>query len=136
MKKLIVILIIVSALFIGGCIGWSYLDKEHKEAINLPLSDEYFANLKDGEYTGHYEGGMYKWRTGTVKIVVESGKLVSVKLIESAEIDPEQKNVDYVELLDRVIGAQSFEVDVISGASLTSRALLKAVEDALAKARN
>jgi len=38
-------------------------------------------------------------------------------------------------LYDRVVQAQSLQVDTISGSTLTSKAYLKAVEDALNKAQ-
>jgi uncharacterized protein with FMN-binding domain len=48
--------------------------------------------------------------------------------------DPGAKNTDQAKLFDRVIEAQSLQVDAISGATLTSKAYLKAVENALEQA--
>jgi uncharacterized protein with FMN-binding domain len=49
--------------------------------------------------------------------------------------DPGGKNTQHVELYDRVIQAQSLQVDTISSATLTSKAYLKAVENALVQAQ-
>ena len=55
----------------------------------------------------------------------------------SAIADPETaaKNMQASELYDRVMAAQSLQVDTITSATLTSKAYLKAVEDALCKAQ-
>jgi len=127
----IIVLIIVAVLGIGGTIGWSFLAKEHREARNLPIRAVDFNHLKDGNYFGEYEGGMYKWRTNEVQVTVSSGKVTDIKLLKNKEnLKPEFTN----ELYDRVIKSQSLQVDTISGATLTSKAYLKSVENALDKA--
>ena len=129
----IIALIIVAALGIGGAIGWSYLSKEHNEAKNLPLNAVNFSKLNDGTYIGEYEGGMYKWRANKVQVTVTSGKVSDIKLLSSS--DPGAKNTGQAPLYDRVIEAQSLQVDTISGATLTSKAYLQAVENALKQAQ-
>ena len=109
------------------------LKLEHTEARNLPLSDIYFNNLSDGTYIGYYEGGMYKWRVCTVEVLVNSGKVRNIEMLSSS--DPGAKNTSDSLLFDRVVKAQSLQVDVISGATLTSKSYLKAVENALSKAQ-
>jgi len=129
----IIALIIIAILGVGGAIGWSFLSKEHNEAKNLPLNGVDFSKLNDGTYTGEYEGGMYKWRANKVQVIVTSGKVRNIKLLSSS--DPGCKNTDQTLLYDRVIEAQSLQVDTISGATLTSKAYLKAVENALMNAQ-
>jgi uncharacterized protein with FMN-binding domain len=130
---LIVLIIIVAVLGIGGAIGWSYLSREHNEARNISLDGADFNNLKDGVYIGEYEGGMYKWRANEVQVTVSSGKVTDIEQINSS--DPGKENTNQSLLYDRVIKDQSLQVDTISGATLTSKAYLKAVENALIKAQ-
>lgn len=130
---LIVLIIIVAVLGIGGAIGWSYLSREHNEARNISLEGADFNNLKDGVYIGEYEGGMYKWRANEVQVTVSSGKVTDIEQINSS--DPGKENTNQSLLYDRVIKDQSLQVDTISGATLTSKAYLKAVENALIKAQ-
>jgi len=118
---------------VAGGIGWSKLMKEHKEAKNLPLAAVDFSKLKDGTYHGAYEGGMYKWRANECDVTVANGKVTGIELAGSK--DPGAKNAQCDVLYDRVVQAQSLQVDTISGSTLTSRAYLKAVEDALCKAQ-
>lgn len=132
MKKKVLLIGIASMLVL--CLtNCRRLKLEHTEAKNLPLNDIYFNNLNDGTYIGYYEGGMYKWRVCTVEVLVNSGKVGNVEMLSST--DPGAENTSDSLLFDRLVKAQSFQIDVISGATLTSKAYLKAVEDALSKAQ-
>jgi uncharacterized protein with FMN-binding domain len=53
-----------------------------------------------------------------------------------ASKDPAAKNTQAEVLYERVIQAQSLQVDTISSATLTSKAYLKAVENALLQAQH
>lgn len=128
----IIALTILAGLGIAGGIGWSNLMKEHREARNLPLDAVDFNRLKDGSYHGAYAGGMYKWRKNECDVTVSAGKVTGIQLAGSQ--DPGGKNTQHKELYDRVIQAQSLQVDTISSATLTSKAYLKAVENALIQA--
>ena len=128
----IIALIIIVVLGIGGMIGWQYLSKEHKEAMSLPLNAVDFSTLADGTYVGTYEGGMYKWRTNTAEVTVSGGKVTAIKLIQTKFGEDTAKYVDplYVEVVDQ----QTLHVDAVSGSTLTSKAVLQAVENALLQA--
>jgi uncharacterized protein with FMN-binding domain len=119
-------------LGIGGGIGWSFVSKEHREARGLPLESVDFSTLRDGTYHGTYEGGMHKWRANECQVTVASGRVTGINLITSQ--DPGGKNTQHQELFDRVLKAQSLQVDTVSGATLTSKAYLKAIENALVPA--
>jgi len=127
-------LVVVAALAAAGGIGWSRLMKEHREAKSLPLDAVDFSKLNDGTYHGAYEGGMYKWRANECQVTVSSGKVTDIRLVASK--DPAAKNTQAEVLYERVIQAQSLQVDTISSATLTSKAYLKAVEDALLQAQH
>ncbi|MBN1219508.1 MAG: FMN-binding protein [Anaerolineae bacterium] len=129
----VIALAIVAILGAAGGIGWSRLLKEHKEARSLPLNAVDFDKLNDGTYHGAYEGGMYKWRANECDVTVTNGKVADIQLVGSE--DPGAENTDYEMLYDRVIEAQSLQVDTISGATLTSKAYLQAVENALLQAQ-
>lgn len=133
MTALIIVLVVVVVLAAAGGIGWWYLDKEHQEAKNLPLNSVDFSRLNDGVYRGVYEGGMYKWRTNECEVTVSNGKVVDINLIDSK--DPGNIEGQLEMLYDRVINTQSLQVDTISGATLTSKAYLQAVENALLHAQ-
>ncbi|MBN1873619.1 MAG: FMN-binding protein [Anaerolineae bacterium] len=129
----IIAFIVVIGLGIAGGVGWSKLSKEHQEARSLPLDAVDFGKLNDGTYHGVYEGGMYKWRTNECDVTVANGKVTDIQLVVSQ--DPGSENTQHQALYDRVIEAQSLQVDTISGATLTSKAYLQAVENALIQAQ-
>ena len=131
----LVLLILVVLLAIGAAIGWSFLAREHREARSLPLDAVNFDKLKnDGVYHGLYEGGMYGWRYNECDVTVANGRVTAIGLAGSK--DPGGGNTDYELLYDRVIEAQSLQVDTISGATLTSKAYLQCVENALIQGQN
>ena len=131
----LVLLILVVLLAIGTAIGWSFLAREHREARSLPLNAVNFDKLKnDGVYHGLYEGGMYGWRYNECDVTVKHGRVTSIQLVGSN--DPGAENTDYKMLYDRVIEAQSLQVDTISGATLTSKGWLQCIENALIQAQH
>jgi len=134
MNAWVIALVIVAALAATGGLGWSRLLKEHQEARSLPLNAVNFGKLNDGTYHGSYPGGMYKWRANECDVTVTNGKVTGIQLAGSK--DPGGKNTQHEALYDRVIQAQSLQVDTISGATLTSKAYLQAVENALVQAQH
>ncbi len=72
-------------------------------------------------------GSMYGWRVQEC-----DGKVTIIQLVST--IDPAAENMDYETLNNRGVQAQSLQVDTISSATLTSKAYLKAVENALIQA--
>lgn len=133
MTGFIIVSVVLLVLGIGGGIGWSYVAKEHKEALNLPLDGVDFSQLADGIYVGEYEGGMYKWRKNSVRVTVSDGMVTGIEPLAGV-VDPKEGETKM--LYDRVINSQSLQVDTISGATLTSNGYLKAIEVALLQAQN
>lgn len=131
---LIVPLVLVVTAVGGSGIGWAQLSKEHREARSLPLNVVDFSRLNDGAYHGAYTGGMYKWRANECDVTVTNGKVTGIQLAGSE--DPGAENTDTEMLYERVIAAQSLQVDTISGATLTSKAYLQCVENALIPAQH
>lgn len=124
--KIILIIIVLVALAMGCALFFT--SGERREAKNLSIGNVNFKQLSDGTYIGEYEGGMYKWRVNKVQVTVSSNKVTDIKLLEQTEKRPSE----YMdELNQRIIESQSLQVDTISGATLTSKAYLKAVENAL-----
>jgi uncharacterized protein with FMN-binding domain len=122
-----VLLAVAAAM--AGCVG---LAEEHAEARAVTIDDVDFGMLEEGVYRGSYPGGMNEWRANTVEVTLEPGRVDAIRLVESAEL--ERDDPEYAGLVRRIIEAQSLNVDGISGATLTSKAHLKAIELALEQA--
>ncbi|WP_245917307.1 MULTISPECIES: FMN-binding protein [Bacillus] len=127
---LIIILVIFVVTGLGGAL--IFTSGERREGRSLPIADVDFKQLNDGTYIGEYEGGMYKWRANEVQVTVSSGKVTDIKPLKHKE----NQSPEFTEkLYNRVIKSQSLQVDTISGATITSKAYLKSVENALDKAQ-
>jgi uncharacterized protein with FMN-binding domain len=127
-KMLIAINVMVILVVVGAGGGLLFTAGERREAKNLPIAAVNFKQLQDGTYVGEYQGGMYKWRANRVQVTVSSSKVTDIKILEQTEKRPSELTD---ELFGRVIRSQSLQVDTISGATLTSKAYLKGVENAL-----
>ncbi len=62
-----------------------------------------------------------------------AGKILDIKLIESKET-PGIADAAFEKLLPGIVASQSLNMDAIGGATMTSKAILKAVEDAISQA--
>jgi len=126
-------LVTIVGLVLGG--GILFTAGERREAKNLPIAVIDFKKVNDGTYIGEYEGGMYKWRANKVQVTVSSGSVTDIKTLGDKKAGCGEKPELTGELFNRVIEAQSLQVDAVSGATLTSKAYLKSVENALTQAQ-
>lgn len=112
----IAVLLIVAGVFLMG--GLSQGQDAQLQGINL-------TDKPDGDYTGTYS--LNRW-TNTVQVHVKDHEMISIDIVNNMTIPiPECSD----ELFSRVLGAQDTRIDVVSGATVTSKAYLKAIEDAL-----
>ena len=79
----------------------------------------------DGEYTGSYDGGLVK---ATVSVTLAAGRIASIRIVKH-DCSPIGKKGEAV--IERVVQRQTLQVDVVSGATGSSKVLLKAIEAAL-----
>lgn len=117
-----------------------FTEGERREARNLPIAAINFKQLQDGVYVGEYAGGKYRWRATKVQTTVSDGEVTDIELLKGALDKTGQpaelnQSLSIKDLFNRVVDSQSLQVDVISGATLTSKAHLKAVENALLQAQ-
>ena len=85
--------------------------------------------LVDGTYEGNYRRGPVKVR---VKITIESHRISSIDLIEHDTW--RGKEAEKI-IPDRIIQEQSTEVNTVSGATMSSRVIMNAVQNAVDKAK-
>ncbi|HON43348.1 MAG TPA: FMN-binding protein [Bacillota bacterium] len=109
-------------------VGAGLLDAPGRKAgERLQVGKVDFSSLKDGIYEGQYMGG--RW-SNKVRVTVASGKVTGIGILRDVWFrKPELTE----QVVSDVIKSQSLEVDIVSGATVTTRAYLKAVENALAE---
>ncbi len=83
--------------------------------------------LEDGVYTGSAEG--YKSDI-KVEVTVEDSRISKIVVVEHDET-PQIADPAFEKLKEAVVASQSLDVDVVSGATATSDAFLKAISRAL-----
>jgi len=94
--------------------------------VTNPITPAGAASLEDGTYQG-------KHSFITVEVTIDNGKIGDVKIVEHG--GGGEKYARMVEpLLGEMIEKQSTAVDVVTGATVSSKNLIAAVEDALQKA--
>jgi uncharacterized protein with FMN-binding domain len=85
--------------------------------------------LIDGIYEGSFRRGPMKAR---VKVTIENQRISSVDLLEHDTW--KGKEAEKI-IPDRIIQEQSTEVNTVSGATMSSRVIMNAVQNALNKAK-
>lgn len=129
-KKQLIILAVLVVFIIGGYYGVtgikSFVDLKtyQKQVEEITISNVDLSKVEDGNYTGSYE---VLWVAAEVKVNVKNHKIEGIELVRhkngkgaSAEIIP-----------NKVVEAQSLAVDIVSGATSSSKVILKAIENAL-----
>ncbi len=119
----------VIVLVLGGALVFT--EGERREGKNLPIAAVDFRAIPDGTYRGKYEGGMYGWRKNEVEVKVSGGRVTDIELVGNP---PAAVTKVSDPLFERVVQAQSLQVDTISMATITSKSYLKSVEKALSGA--
>jgi uncharacterized protein with FMN-binding domain len=138
-KMWIVLLVIVggvAAVLLGG---YFFTGAGRREINDLIIGSVDFKKLRDGIFTGEYIGVKDHLRDTTVEVTVKNGEITNVKTVKGA-VDKNGKASELShgksveDLYKSVLSTKSLTVDVISGATLTSKTHLKALEIALKKA--
>jgi len=118
-----VCLVAITGIIVGGkyLISVRNYQKTIKE---LTINKVDLSKISDGKYTGSYDVNLL---SAKVSVTVKDHKIENIDLLEhkndrgkSAEVIPSM-----------VVKAQSLQVDTISGATNSSKTILKAIENAL-----
>lgn len=139
-KVWIIVLIIIGVLVLAGGATVLALEPGRREAMAVTVGQVDFDHLRDGVYTGAYTGTKDHLRDTQVAVTVTGGEVSGIQVIQGSQANEKQsaeicngQSIDT--LFQRVMEADSLQVDTISGATITSKVHLKAVENALNQAQ-
>lgn len=117
MKKVFFVII---ALFFIGCASKEMMMVRQMEIQNVDTK-----NIQDGEYIGSFSYSGFEYK---VKTIVQGHRIADIKILQNRDTK-HAKSAEGV--ISEIIEKQSPNVDAISGATTTSKALMKAVENSL-----
>jgi len=123
--KIVLGAIFLLILIIGGA-GF-YMTRGLNSGKNMIISPIDDSQLEDGVYKGKYNGG--RW-SNEVSVTLKDKKVTQIDIVKSVVFEKPEVSK---ELINKVIKKQNTNVDVISGATVTSKAYLKSIENALSK---
>lgn len=127
MKKVIRIAVIFLCIVFIGVVGfktWSAkLVKEARELEDIFID---LSKVEDGTYEGHSELGPV---IVDVKVTVKKGKIEEIEIVNHQNGLGQSANV----IVDEMVDKNTYDVDAVSGATVSSEIIMNAVNNALQK---
>jgi len=103
-----------------------------RQVREMPINDINLSQLQDGTYKGDFTYGFLGYDfTYEVETDIQSHRIKNIRVTKNRNTNHAKLAED---VIPRVIEAQSPNVDAHTGATTTSKALLKAIEISLVKA--
>lgn len=122
MKKKIIISVFVTVLLSSALVFALFALVLRPKPLNV--TDVDLASVEDGKYVGICQN---KILFAVVEVEVTDHEISNIEVLEHKKTYLKQAN----KIADFIVEEQSLEVDAITGATLTSDTVKKAIEDAL-----
>lgn len=126
-RRLLILLITAATVLYTLSAGLACHDGRGETA--QPVADVPIKDVPDGAHEGAFQKGNFTYR---VRTHVKDHRIVKVEVLANRDSDYARQAE---KVLARVVTEQKCDVDATTGATATSQALLKAVENSLDKAR-
>ena len=127
MKKIVRIgLITLLAFVVFGVSTYFYLQTELQKLATIEITEVDLSKIDDGVYRG--ESSHFPVIV-SVEVTVQDHRMTSILLLKHMN----GQGASAESILDDVLSSQSLDVDVISGATYSSQAILQAISRALEK---
>lgn len=127
MKKVIRIAVIFLCIVFIGVVGfetWSAkLVKEARELEDVFID---LSKVEDGTYEGHSELGPV---IVDVKVTVKKGKITEIEIVNHQNGLGKSANM----IVNKMVDENTYDVDAVSGATVSSEIIMNAVNNALQK---
>ena len=122
-----IVLYILGGLVLLILVAMPFFNRGMSEIKNLTIKNVDLTSVPDGTHQGSYANGRWSY---TVEVTVKDHAITDIV------VDPGsgQTNEKFEQTaVAAVLQAQSLDIDTVSGASVNTKAFLKAVENALTK---
>ena len=126
MKSVLKVLGIVLVLFlVVAASGIFYISRGLDEGLKVSVNPVDLSDKEDGVYKGSYNFG--RW-SNELNVTVKEHKIIDIDITDDMMIvDPEVRS----KLLQSVMEEQNTMVDAVSGGTVSCKAYLKSIENAL-----
>lgn len=118
--------VILICLIMHTYVGFSSLSAYKKAVSEIDITEIDLKNVEDGEYIGECNVG---YIYAKVQVIVENGEIENIVLLEHRT--ERGKPAEFI--VGHIIEKQETQVDAVTGATNSSKVIMKAVENALHK---
>lgn len=119
--------LVIIVIFIGIIVIKSYIDNYDQVISEITISNVDLSNVADGTYSGSHKAFPV---VVEVNVTVSGHKITAIDLVKHNNGQGTAAEV----ITDKVVEAQTLDVDIIAGATVSSKVILKAIENALSSA--
>lgn len=119
-------LILFFCLIFHVIIGVKSFNTYQTEIKNTEIHNMNLENISDGNYIGEDDVG---YIYAKVKVAIKNGKIINVTLLEHRN----ERGKKAESITDSIVKQQKIKVDAVSGATNSSKVIMKAVENAISK---
>jgi len=119
-QLLLVVLLLATSLLLSNC----KLEEYKEKVANTEINEVDLSTIEDGTYEGFYDCYLVKAR---VNVSVSDHKITNIEIVEHENGRGEAGE----QVVPKVMQKQRLKVDTISGATASSKIILKAIELAL-----
>jgi len=116
--------LVITVIIILGAVTLAFLQAQLDKLTEAQISEPNLSAISDGTYQGSYAAFPV---SVTVEVTVNDHEITKIELLKHDNGQGKPAEV----IIEDVIEKQSLDVDVISGATYSSKVILKAIEDAL-----
>ncbi len=125
-KYLMPVAIILLIILIGIAAAKPKIEANLQDLKSLTFADINLSEINDGEYTGNHKAFPI---TAEVMVNVKNHAITEIEITKHDN----GKGKAAEAIIGKVIEKQSLQIDAISGATYSSKVILKAIENALMK---
>ena len=125
--KIFLAVALIIALAIGGLAF--YITRGLDTGAKLVIGSIDLNTVEDGVYEGDYNSGRF---SNKVSVTVKDHKIADIELDKDITFSKPEVTK---EIFGRVIEEQDVDVDIVSGATVSGKAYLKAIENALTEGK-
>lgn len=128
MAVLKVVLVILVVLIAAGYCAYLYIDNNQRRFVRAAVPDVDLSKVADGTYPGSCDVFPVSVE---VRVTVKGHRIAGIELVKHRN----GQGTPAEAIPARIVEAQSLKVDAVSGATLSSKVILKAVQNALNPAK-